>query len=801
MSFRRASSLALLLCTAAACGDEPNIGTGGSGGSGGAGPDPARCGGAVQAADLDHGTWDRRFTIAGLTGLDGLAPTVHDFARAPDGSVVAAGRFQWFEGGPVPPLMRFHDGAWEPARTTWEIPAPLDGFSAIAIDESGNLALATNDSFGERDGEIWIDEGAGLKSIGSFKGQVRSLAWFDGRLWVAGVFQLDGASPIEGLATWDGSAWSAAPGGALKGSAFELLVDGDTLFVGGAFTEVGGIVAANVASYDGALWTPFDFPEAQIIHALARTESGALYAGGAYGDFMAASGIARWTGTAWQTVGGGLAQYQTRGVVTDLVAHGETIDASGCFNTAGGLPDDPGAVISRGVARWNGSAWQSLDDGKKGVTAPWFQPSVCGDEGLTAIWDVPQQRLAHDGQRLFAGGSFAGVGGVLSQAIAAHDGSGWVAQGKSGIGIGGSIDLVAAGGKSCEVYGVGTFSHVAGAPAAARVVRWNGEGWDVFGDPLPADAFCPAIDVSADGQVAVGCTVFPPEGDAEGRVLVRKGDALVPVMVSGLGAVDGLAWGADGALWIVGGGATGYLARLDGETLTVVEDGFDGIVNQLAVAGANDIVVAGAFTKVGSVAASRIARWDGKAWSPLGDGLPGQVLALGRDTSTVYVSTYEEGNGAYLLGAFDGKAWSELATPTAGLTPQSYFSFNSIVPIEGGLLLAGTAELDDKSGRGVLVYRDGVLRPLGGGVGAISVGRTAVTGDAIWVAGTIAEAGSGAQKVPSVGVARYQNLALRRGPIALRRRRIRDPPFRARPRASRALLHRAGLRSARWSRD
>ncbi|MDI3285772.1 hypothetical protein [Polyangium sp. 15x6] len=754
----RASSFVFFLCTAAACGGGPNDGISGGAGGGGSSPGPARCGGAVSAVDLDAGDWDRRFTIAGLTGHDGFAPAVHDFAREPDGSVIAAGRFQWHEGKAVPPLMRFRDGAWEPARTTWELPAPLDGFSAIAIAESGALALATNDSFGERDGEIWLDDGSGLQSIGAFKGQVRSLAWFGGHLWVAGLFQLDGASPIEGLATWDGTSWSAAPGGALQGSAYELLVDGDTLFVGGTFTEIGGLPAANVASYDGAAWTPLDFADAQIIYALARTAGGALYAGGVYGDFMKASGIARWSGTEWQTVGGGLAQHATRGVVTDLVAHGEIVDATGCFTTAGGTPGEPGAIASRGVARWDGNAWQSLDEGTRGVVAPWFQPMVCGDEGPAAIWDVPQQRLAHDGQRLFAGGFFAGIDGVLSQSLAVHDGSGWVAQGKSGIGLGGSLELIAAGGATCEVYGVGSFTHVAGAPVATHVVHFNGEGWDVLDDSLPSDGdvWCPALDVGAEGQVAVGCVVIPPNGEPYGRVLLREGNALVPVAVENLDPVWGLAWTPDGVLWIAGGGTSGYLARLDGDELTLVEEGFDGAVHHLGIAAADDIIVTGNFAKVGAVEASRIARWDGKAWSPLGDGLPGQVLAFERDGTTVYASTYDEGNGAYLLGAFDGTSWRELATPEAGLTPQTHFSFNAILAIDGGLIVAGTAELDDGSGRGALVYRDGKLRALGGGVGAIGISGAAVMGDAVWVAGTIAEAGFGANRVPSIGVARYR---------------------------------------------
>src|SRR5690606_14891826 len=131
-----------------------------------------------------------------------------------------------------------------------------------------------------------------------------------------------------------------------------------------------------------------------------------------FGDLSSPAGVARWDGSQWNLVGGGLAQYQTRGVVTDLVAHGDVVDASGCFTTAGGLMDDPGSVQSPSLARWDGAAWTSLDSGTKAVVTPWFQPMVCGDEGPSAIWDVSHQRLLREGDALYAGGMFAGVDGV-----------------------------------------------------------------------------------------------------------------------------------------------------------------------------------------------------------------------------------------------------------------------------------------------------------------------------------------------------------------------------------------------------
>jgi hypothetical protein len=763
-------ALALAACFTPACSDdavdpvggagseggnggdgEGASGEGGAGGGGGPGPS---CAASATLAGLDAGGWDDRFTISGFVGPDGIAPLVYDFAVAGDGSVVAAGRFQWLDGEQIPPLMRFHEGEWEPARATWELPAPADGFSAIAIENGGTVALATNDSFGERDGEIWIDQGAGLESIAAFEGQVRSLAWFDGALWAAGVFTLD-ETPVSGLAVWNGATWAAPPLGALDGDAYELFVDGASIYVGGTFTQVGGIDAANVAAFDGEAWSAFDFPEAVAIFALTTDAEGQLFAGGAYGAFEEASGVAQWTGSEWQTLGAGLAQYETRGVVSDLVAHDGVIEATGCFSSANGKPSSDGAEPARGFARWNGEAWLSLADSNGGEQAPWFQPLACGDEGTTAIWDAPQQRLAFAESRLFAGGSFAGIDGVLSQSIATRDDDGWQPVGAGSLGVGGSIDRVATGGDSCELFGVGTFTHVGGQAVDARVARFDGSSWHALGDPLPADAYCPAIDVGPAGEVAVGCMEFPPTGDAVGRVLRFDGDALVVAPLEGLGPISALAF-ADGALYVAGGSGTGYVARIDGDDVTIIEAGFDGIVNQLKVLADDDIVVAGSFTKVGAVDAARIARFDGASWSSLGDGLPGQALALARDASTVYVSTYDEGAGAFLLGAFDGESWTELATPAGGLTPQTYFSFNSLEIVDGAIIASGTAELDDGSGRGVLVYRDGELRALAGGVGAISVGNVAFDAGSMWVAGVIAQAGTGESAVSSVGVARLQ---------------------------------------------
>lgn len=745
--------------SAAGAGGEATSGDAGTGhgaqaGASGDAGAPGACG-EVDIATLAGGRWDDRFTIAGVTGPDGITPLVTDFAVEPDGSVLAVGRFAYHEGRAVTPLLRRRDGEWQAVHESWSIEPPGDGFAAIARDPEGVLALATGDSFGERDGEIWIDEGDEQTVIGAFTGQVRSLAWFGGELYAAGAFVLDEAGGgVANLAVWDGSAWAEPSGGPADGPVLELLVADEVLFVGGVFTEVGGVTSANVASFDGADWTALPLSDALAVYALARTDDGVLYAGGALGELGAASGLVQRVGDAWQVVGGGLGQYQTRGVVSDLVAHDGVLDVAGCFNTAGGLGDTPGSVTSVGLARWDSQQWRSLNDGH-GAASPWFQPTVCGDEGVGALWDMEFQRLAVAEGALFVGGSFAGIEGVQTQSLAVREQDEWSAQGRTGLGLGGSLDRVVAGGPDCELYGVGAFSHVGGEPSQGRVAQFSAGAWRVLSDTLPSDAYCPAIDLSPQGELAVGCLAFTDTG-ARGVVLEQQGDELVERELSAeLPPIHALKWASDGRLWVAGGEAEGFVATIEAGDVSVVSQDFDGPVQHIDVRANDDVLVAGMFTQVGDVAAERIARLADGEWSALGDGLVGQPLAIARDDERVYVSTYDDGNGAFLLGGFDGTDWQELAGASSGLSVEPFYSFNQLHSVPGGLVLVGTAQLADESGRGALLYRDGQFSAVGGGgVHAIGVSGIAVGRDELWIGGIIAEASSGDELTSSVGIAR-----------------------------------------------
>jgi hypothetical protein len=95
--------------------------------------------------------------------------------------------------------------------------------------------------------------------------------------------------------------------------------------------------------------------------------------------------------------------------------------------------------------------------------------------------------------------------------------------------------------------------------------------------------------------------------------------------------------------------------------------GTDGKVRALAVDGRGNLYVGGDFTTVGGlVAANRIAKWDGRQWSPLGGGMDAEVLALVIDrTGHLYAGgTFTTAGGlpANRIAMWDGSSWSHLGT-------------------------------------------------------------------------------------------------------------------------------------------
>jgi trimeric autotransporter adhesin len=91
--------------------------------------------------------------------------------------------------------------------------------------------------------------------------------------------------------------------------------DGAALYAGGTFTQAGGVEANYIARWDGSSWSSVGGGMDGSVHALAvlkndsRGATGVgLYAGGWFttAGGVKANAVARWDGTSWSPLGDGV---------------------------------------------------------------------------------------------------------------------------------------------------------------------------------------------------------------------------------------------------------------------------------------------------------------------------------------------------------------------------------------------------------------------------------------------------------------------------------------------------------------
>jgi hypothetical protein len=191
---------------------------------------------------------------------------------------------------------------------------------------------------------------------------ISSLAVYDAgsgpALHAGGTMQNMGGPPSSFVARWDGGNWSLLTnpwdaGESVLALAVGNLGSGSALYAGGDFVSVGGVWANGIAQWNGSAWSPLGSgmnyvwePPVQALTILDDGTGPALYAGGTFSTAggAAASNIARWDGTQWAALGSGV-----NAAVFALAPYdhgnGPALFAGGSFTSAGGAP-------SNHIAEW-----------------------------------------------------------------------------------------------------------------------------------------------------------------------------------------------------------------------------------------------------------------------------------------------------------------------------------------------------------------------------------------------------------------------------------------------------------------
>ena len=197
----------------------------------------------------------------------------------------------------------------------------------------------------------WLPLGSGVN------GTVNAISAANGVVYVGGAFTTAGGNTANRVAIWDGANWSALGTGTAKGlsgTVSAILVDGSDVYVGGSFTTAGGIAAPAIAKWNGSSWSAVGqgmfHTSTASVGALARLGS-YLYATGVFtnaGGSVITRNIARWDGTKWDSLGSGIGNESTSGA-----SRGGALATSGNDLFVGGIFETAGLADSGYIAHWN----------------------------------------------------------------------------------------------------------------------------------------------------------------------------------------------------------------------------------------------------------------------------------------------------------------------------------------------------------------------------------------------------------------------------------------------------------------
>ena len=561
-------------------------------------------------------------------------------------------------------------------------------------------------------------------------------------LFMGGRFSSGCGISGANLARWDGDGFSALGAGVGQDRAdvHALLgVDGGSglcIYAGGEFTVAGEVSANNIARWNGTTWLPLGggmtSEYTPVVRALTVFDDGdgpALYAGGCFtaAGAVGASDIARWDGAEWSPLGSGISDDGWHAGVCALAVFD---DGSGPALYAGGDFDTAGGISARGIARWDGTGWSPLS----GV--------VSGVVNALAVFDDGS------GSALYAGGDFGMVGGVTADNIAKWNGSSWSAVGTGTSGIVSAL-AVFDDGSGPALYLAGSFSTAGGAEASG-VAKWDGSTFSSLGEGMkhgyyyPAHVFALAVfDDGTSSGLYAGGDFTTADGISASFVTRWDGAAFTP-LCSGSGVsgdVQALAVFDDGgetALyaggWFTSAGevCTDYIASWDGVAWSSPDGGVGGnwpFVYSLTAhddGGGPALIAGGEFTLAGQTDVSGVARWDGLSWSPVGDDVWGAVMALtgfdDGDGPALYAGGYfatAGGASANHIARWNGTTWLPLGD---GVTDGHYSVVRAFAVFDDGdgpaLYAGGYFTTAGAVSANCIAQWDGAdWSPLGSGIG------------------------------------------------------------------------------------
>ncbi len=537
----------------------------------------------------DGGSWH---ALGSGLGVSGGSASVRSIAIQ-NGSVYAGGVFTNSGSSSVTNL-----AAWD--GTNWtQLGGGVNGgvlslvFNGTDLYVGGSFSQAGTtavSSVAKWDGTNWSNLDGGLNA----GGVAASMAFLNGTLCVVGSFTGAGGNTSANFVVWTGSSWSAI-GTGLSSSGVRALATGTNVYVGGNFAAAGSFLANFIASWDGSQWsglgTPGRLNGIQGAVLALSSDGQNIYAGGTftYAGPSKANNIARFDGTNWNSLGGGL---------------------NFAVNSIGLLDNELiiGSSLSPYISAWNGANW--LPPTNNQIAGP-----------------LPAMAVGTNG--LYLAGSFWFFDSSNQPAFycARFDGTNfWSANPRDNFTINNpppptGVGMTAVAVKGSDVFFGGNFvAHDLDTfPAnvnATNIVRWDGNRWQLMGTGVNSNVEAMVV---LGTDLYVGGLFTNASGVATSKIAMWNGNnwSAVGAGVLGNGSVFALTTlgnnlYAAGSFTNMGGVTAAHIAKWDGTNWYALGSGIGGrsAAAESLLAIGSDLYVGGNFKAAGDKSASSFAHWN-----------------------------------------------------------------------------------------------------------------------------------------------------------------------------------------------
>lgn len=537
-------------------------------------------------------------------------------------------------------------------------------------------------------GESWQPMGNGLISAGR---AVHSVISHGGMLYAAGDFS-------GKLQRWDGATWSVVPGWNTSQEPTLIRSYAGQLHVMGPFNRLN----SGIVRFDGAVWT--------TIPGLTGTDGSGIWSMEVVGDQLyivwptgspiRTKRLHRWDGSTLEilpvvhnssdrlsVVGTHAGSLVVGGAFYNPIVTGKMFAKfdNGSWTTFGPRADtfsSPIWIASVGVQMFAGSgaAWGYVDP---------LQTISLAQTLNWPHWQVATRLGRHNGQVL-ANRGLATQEAVIGPLIA------WNGTNLSGMRAGDIADLQPS--SLWEEDGDLLIDGHSALLASRVLMRLSGSVWTVESPPFPpgANFSSPFRTANArwNGASVIGFQFLDSSTAPtaqKSRVLIRQSGDWLPLGPDLLGTIQSLAVRSDGLYaagaitGVDGGGALSRVARWDGTTWQPVGHGLAGDCDDM-ISFNDDLLVVGAFTESGGTVVNYAAAWDGQSWRALANGLPGRASRIVVVNQQPWAACVVGGRGR--LYRWDGENWNLMLEVQDGVV-YDFVEHGGEIIVVGDFLLPG----------------------------------------------------------------------------------------------------------------